>query len=144
MIQIVDKPIETDPILRAVDSGEAGAIVTFSGTVRNNARGKQVTYLFYEAYPELAGTELEKVRKEALRRWPLVNVAIVHRIGRMEIGDCSVFIAVSSPHREAAFEACRFVIDTLKVTVPIWKKEFYEDGEVWIEGYCGEISQTSP
>ena len=83
----------------------------------------------------MAVKELRKIRNQAAERWPLHEMSIVHRIGRMEIGESSVFIAVSSPHRTDAFEACRFAIDTLKTTVPIWKKEHYEDGEVWIEGY---------
>ena len=135
MIQIVESNIEREEIVKSVSSSESGAIVTFDGTVRNHARGKQVTHLHYEAFPEMATKELEKIRAEAMGRWPLNGMAIVHRIGRMEIDESSVFIAVSAAHRQDAFEACRFAIDTLKTTVPIWKKEHYQDGEVWIEGY---------
>ena len=102
---------------------KSGALVTFDGTVRDNARGKQVLYLHYEAFPEMAIKEMEKIYDEAMQQWPLEGIAIVHRIGRMEIGDSSVFIAVSSAHRIDAFKACQFTIDTLKTTVPIWKKE---------------------
>ena len=123
-------------MLGRVLSPNAGAVVTFDGTVRNNARGKAVTHLFYEAYEEMAVKELESIREAALRRWPLQQLAIVHRTGRLEIGDSSVFIAVSSAHRGDAFSACRFVIDSLKQRAPIWKKEFYADGEVWVEGFA--------
>jgi molybdopterin synthase catalytic subunit len=135
MIRIVESKIDREQIVQSVATPESGAIATFDGTVRNNAREKPVTHLHYEAFPEMALKELEKIRAEAMQRWPLNGMAIVHRVGRMEIGESSVFIAVSSAHRNDAFEACRFAIDTLKTTVPIWKKEHYQDGEVWIEGY---------
>jgi molybdopterin synthase catalytic subunit len=135
MIQIVESSIDRRKVVDSVASPGSGAIITFDGTVRDNARGKQVTHLSYEAYPEMALKELQKIRDQAMQRWSLNEVAIIHRIGRMEIGESSVFIAVSSAHRGDAFEACRFAIDTLKTTVPIWKKEHYQDGEVWIEGY---------
>jgi molybdopterin synthase catalytic subunit len=135
MIQIVESSIDRRKVVDSVASPASGAIITFDGTVRDNARGKQVTHLSYEAYPEMALKELQKIRDQAMLRWALNEVAIIHRIGRMEIGESSVFIAVSSAHRGDAFEACRFAIDTLKTTVPIWKKEHYQDGEVWIEGY---------
>ncbi len=135
MIRIVESKIDREAIVQSVSTPESGAIATFDGMVRNHAREKPVTHLHYEAFPEMALKEMEKIRAEALQRWPLNGMAIVHRVGRMEIGESSVFIAVSSAHRKDAFEACRFAIDTLKTTVPIWKKEHYEDGEVWIEGY---------
>ena len=135
MIRIVESKINREEIIQSVSTPESGAIATFDGTVRNYSREKPVTHLHYEAFPEMALKELEKIRAEAMQRWPLNGMAIVHRVGRMEIGESSVFIAVSSAHRKDAFEACRFAIDTLKTTVPIWKKEHYQDGEVWIEGY---------
>ncbi|MEE8350504.1 MAG: molybdenum cofactor biosynthesis protein MoaE [Acidobacteriota bacterium] len=135
MIDIVETSIDRKKIVDAVAGPGSGALVTFDGTVRNHARGKTVTHLHYEAYPEMAIKELQKIRDQAMQRWPLDELSIVHRIGRMEIGESSVFIAVSSAHRGDAFEACRFAIDTLKTTVPIWKKEHYQDGEIWIEGY---------
>ena len=140
MIRIVQEAIQREEILRDVSSPESGAVVTFDGTVRNHARGKPVRYLSYETYSEMASKELEKIRGEAMTRWSLHGLAIVHRVGRMEIGESSVFIVVSAAHRQTAFEACRFVIDTLKTTVPIWKKEYYQDGEVWVEGYENESS----
>jgi molybdopterin synthase catalytic subunit len=135
VIELVTTPIDPDQVVRTVASPKAGAVVTFDGIVRDHARGKSVTHLFYEAYPEMAKTEMAKIREQALERWPLQGLAIVHRTGRLEIGESSVFIAVASAHRADAFEACRFAIDTLKTSVPIWKQEHYEDGEVWIEGY---------
>lgn len=135
MIRIVESAIDREKLVQSVSSSGSGAIVTFDGTVRDNAREKPVTHLYYEAFPEMALKELEKIRAEAMRCWPLNDMAIVHRVGRMEIGESSVVIAVSSAHRQAAFEACRWAIDTLKTTVPIWKKEHYQDGEVWVEGY---------
>ena len=135
MIDLVTTPIDQEDVVRNVASPRAGAVVTFDGVVRDHARGKSVTHLFYEAYPEMAKTEMARIREQALEKWPLQEMAIVHRTGRLEIGESSVFIAVASAHRADAFEACRFAIDTLKTSVPIWKKEHYEDGEVWIEGY---------
>ena len=135
MIRIVEHEIDREEATRSVSSSGSGAVVTFDGTVRDNARGQQVLHLYYEAFPEMAVKEIGKIHDEAMRLWPLQGMAIVHRIGRMEIGESSVFIAVSSAHRKDAFEACRFAIDTLKTTVPIWKKEHYDNGDIWIEGY---------
>ncbi|MEE8584599.1 MAG: molybdenum cofactor biosynthesis protein MoaE [Acidobacteriota bacterium] len=135
MVEITQHPIDPQAMVAKVAAEKAGALVTFDGVVRNQARGKRVTHLFYEGYSPMALKELERIRQEALKRWPGTRVAIAHRLGRLEIGESSVFIAVSSAHRAAAFEACRHVIDTLKTSVPIWKKEHYEDGETWIEGY---------
>ena len=136
MIRIVEERIQTREVIAAVQCPEAGAIVTFDGTVRNHARDKSVTHLFYEAYGPMAIQEMEAIRDRALARWPIRKLAVVHRVGRLEIGDSSVFVAVSADHRGDAFDACRFVIDSLKTTVPIWKKEFYADGEVWVEDYA--------
>jgi len=135
VIKIIEGTIDQQEVIQTVSSNKSGALVTFDGTVRDNARGKQVLYLHYEAFPEMAIKEMEKIYDEAMQQWPLEGIAIVHRIGRMEIGDSSVFIAVSSAHRIDAFKACQFTIDTLKTTVPIWKKEHYENGDVWIEEY---------
>ncbi len=140
MIKITRKEIDIQEVLETVQSPDAGAVVTFDGTVRNYARGKAVTHLFYEVYEEMAARELESIREEALCRWPLRKLVIVHRTGRLEIGDSSVFIAVSSAHRSDAFSACSFVIDRLKTRAPIWKKEFYADGEIWVEGYADHLS----
>ena len=112
--------------------GQDGAVVTFLGLVRNHNLGRSVRYLEYEAYEPLALKAFEKIAAEIGERWPGARLALHHRIGRLEIGESSVMIAVSSPHRRGAFEACHFAIDTLKETVPVWKKEYFEDGEVWV------------
>ena len=136
MIEIVTGNIDPQRIIDKMRTPVSGAVVTFGGTVRDFSRGRKVTHLFYESYSKMAVKQMEKIRSEALERWPIEEMAIVHRVGRMEIGETSVFIAVTSAHRAEAFEACRFAIDALKTRVPIWKKEFYEGGEVWIEEYA--------
>jgi molybdopterin synthase catalytic subunit len=137
MIRITREPLDRtaiDAIVQSVWHAGAGGIVTFEGTVRDNARGKRVRYLQYDAYPEMAEQEMAKIAAEVERRWGTDRVALVHRIGRLEIGEVSVVVAVACPHRAEAFEACRYAIDTLKAAVPIWKKEVAEDGEEWVEG----------
>lgn len=111
-----------------------GGVVTFQGVVRDNARGKQVRSLEYDAYIEMAEQQMAQIAAEVEHRWETSAVAMVHRVGRLEIGECSVVVVVACPHRAEAFEACRYAIDTLKSTVPIWKKEIYTDGEEWVEG----------
>jgi len=124
--------------VRALEEGVTtsgdGGVVTFQGVVRDNARGKQVRSLEYDAYTEMAERQMAQIAAEVEARWGDATVAMVHRIGRLEIGECSVVVAVACPHRGEAFEACRYAIDTLKSTVPIWKKEIYIDGEEWVEG----------
>jgi molybdopterin synthase catalytic subunit len=133
MILVTKDQIEIDSVIQAVESPRAGALVTFDGRVRNHSRSKRVKHLYYEAYTEMALTELSAIRDSALGKWPLEEVAIVHRLGRLDIGETSVFIAVSSAHRADAFAACQYLIDTLKESVPIWKKEFFEDGGEWVD-----------
>ena len=111
-----------------------GAICTFVGVVRDHNAGRAVLYLEYEAFEEMALPLMEEIATEARRRWAITAISIVHRLGRLEIGEASVAVAAFSPHRAQAFEACRYAIDTLKATVPIWKKEFYADGAVWLDG----------
>jgi molybdopterin synthase catalytic subunit len=132
VVRLVREPIDL-AALSAVSPAD-GALALFTGVVRNENAGRAVLHLEYEAYEEMALTEMETIADEALRRWPITAIRIVHRLGRMAIGETSVAVAVASPHRAEAFEACRFAIDTLKRTVPIWKKEFYADGAVWLEG----------
>ncbi|GAB4234085.1 MAG: molybdenum cofactor biosynthesis protein MoaE [Acidobacteriota bacterium] len=134
MIRLTSEPIEPGHWASLLHDETAGAVVTFEGRVRKISRGRNVQHLFYEAYPPMAEKELQRLVEEAHRRWELTRAVIVHRTGRLEIGECSVFIGVSAPHRDAAFQACRFLIDTLKVRVPIWKKEVFEDGSSWVEG----------
>ncbi|MBI4514779.1 MAG: molybdenum cofactor biosynthesis protein MoaE [Deltaproteobacteria bacterium] len=138
MFEIVTHAIALGPLLAAVSDPAAGAVVTFLGTTRNENEGRRVTELEYEAYPEMAVAELCKIGDTAKARWPIHAIAIVHRIGVVPIGEASVAIAVSAGHRAAAFEACRFAIDRLKEVVPIWKKEHFEGGEVWIGSQTGQ------
>jgi molybdopterin synthase catalytic subunit len=114
--------------------GEDGAAVVFEGIVRNQTRGRRTLYLDYEAYEEMALSEMEKLAEQALKQFAVRDLALVHRLGRLKIGETSVLVVVASAHRAAAFDACRWLIDTLKRTVPIWKKEYFEDGAVWADG----------
>ncbi len=133
-IEIVDGPIDVPQWTARLGDPSAGALATFVGVVRDNARGKRVTGIEYEGYREMALGEMKGIAQKAAQRWPVLAIAIVHRLGPLEIGEASVLVAVASAHRADAFEACRFAIDALKQTVPIWKKERYEDGEEWVEG----------
>ena len=138
---IVRERIETASILEGIKRPEDGAAVVFEGIVRNHTRGRRTLYLDYEAYEEMALKQMEELAARALAEYKIRDVAIVHRLGRLEIGETSVLIVVASAHRAAAFDACRWLIDTLKRTVPIWKKEHFEDGAVWADGepFPGEI-----
>jgi len=131
---IVRERIDTQGVLAKVKHPPDGAAVVFEGVVRNNTRGRQTLYLDYEAYAEMALKQMEELAAQALGQFQVRDVAIVHRLGRLEIGETSVLIAVASAHRGAAFDACRWLIDTLKRTVPIWKKEYFVDGAVWADG----------
>lgn len=126
------EPVTTEAVEAAVRHGGAGAVVSFLGTVRDHTQDHQVTALEYEAYQEMAERFLKTIGTETMARWPKTRVAILHRTGRLEIGEASVAIAVSSPHRADAFEACRHVIERLKQDVPIWKREIRTDGSVWV------------
>ena len=137
MFEIVSHPIDVAAVSAAAGDPAAGAIVTFVGTTRDHNDGRRVLRLEYEAYPEMAVAEMRKIGDEAGRRWPVERVAIAHRIGVVPIGEASVVIAVSAGHRLAAFEACHFAIDRLKQVVPIWKKEHFEGGEIWIGSQTG-------
>jgi molybdopterin synthase catalytic subunit len=138
MFRVVNKPVNLQELVDYVRDPAAGAIATFIGTTRNNNEGRKVIALDYEAYPEMAEKELARVGEEAKEKWQICRMAIVHRIGPVQITEPSVIIAVSSPHREAAFAACRFAIEEIKKAVPIWKKEVYEGGEVWIGTQTGQ------
>jgi molybdopterin synthase catalytic subunit len=130
--EIVTEPIITDEVIAKVERREAGAITTFIGTVREWTKGKRTLYLEYQAYIPMAVKMLEKISTEAEEKWPGVQMAITHRIGRLDISDIAVVIAVSSPHRKVAYEANEYAIERIKEIVPIWKKEHWEDGETWI------------
>ena len=134
MFQIVNDIIDVRSLAREVASQADGAIVTFSGIVRGANQGKKVLFLEYEAYPEMAVKMLERIGQEIRDTWGLESVRIQHRLGRLNVGETSVVIVVSAPHRDDAFAACQYAINRLKRIVPIWKKEVFEDGEVWVEG----------
>ena len=134
LFEITAAPISVDEVSRRVSSPAIGAVVSFAGVVRGTNAGRQVRYLEYETYPEMAEPMLAQIAREIKGRWPVEQVAIVHRVGRQEIGETSVVIAIASGHRQGAFEAGRYAIDRIKEIVPVWKKEFFEGGEVWIEG----------
>jgi len=134
LISITHEPLDRNTLMAAVAHPGVGGIAVFEGVVRDHARGKQVRYLEYDVYPEMAIEQIRAIVAEAKRRWGVERVAVAHRIGRLEIGEASVVIVVATPHRAEAFDACRYIIDTLKTTVPIWKKEVAIDGEEWVEG----------
>ena len=145
MVEITQNTIEDGALTDRVRSNAAGAVVTFLGTVREFTDGRQTASLEYEAYPEMAERKLHELEAEARSRWPIVEVAIVHRIGRLELGDVSVAIAVSCPHRSQAFEACRFLIDRVKEVVPIWKCENWTTGESeWVHPGLDAVAATAP
>ena len=133
-IEIVHNPISAAPIVERVKGPAEGAVVVFDGIVRNHSGGRATLYLDYEAYEPMALEKLRELAAAIRSRYSISGLAMVHRLGRLEIGETSVFIAVSAPHRAVAFDACRFAIDTLKRSVPIWKKEYFADGAVWAEG----------
>jgi molybdopterin synthase catalytic subunit len=132
MVRLVREPIDLAALQGAAPAD--GALCLFVGVVRNENGGRPVLRLEYEAYEEMALPLMEEIAAETRRRWPATEVRIVHRLGRLGIGEASVAVAATSPHRGESFAACRYAIDTLKATVPIWKKEFYADGETWLEG----------
>jgi len=134
LIEIGEAPLDPRRLEAAVTHPGAGGICTFTGVVRDSSRGRSVSHLEYEAYAEMAEAEIRRITDQIGAQWPEARVAIAHRTGRLEIGEASVVVAVSCPHRAEAFEACRFGIDRLKESVPIWKKEHATDGQSWIEG----------
>lgn len=134
MIDLVRERIDPGVLEAAVADGSAGAVCVFHGVTRNQHLGRAVTHLEYEAYPEMALPALRAIAAEIAERWPGARVAMVHRLGRVRVGEASVVIAVSTPHRAEAFAACRHAIDSLKTQVPIWKKEYWSDGSAWVEG----------
>jgi len=133
-VALVREVIQAELLVRALKQREDGAVVVFDGIVRNHTRGRRTLYLVYESYEEMALKQMQSLAQEAQTRFAIRDVLLVHRLGRLEVGETSVLIAVASAHRAAAFDACRWLIDTLKKTVPIWKKEHFEDGAVWADG----------
>jgi molybdopterin synthase catalytic subunit len=142
--RLVRGPIDRAALARHVRAPEDGATVTFDGFARNQSHHRPTLYLDYEAYESMALAKMCEIGAQLHEKFAIDRVAIVHRLGRLEIGETSVFIAVSAPHRAAAFDACRFAIDTLKRTVPIWKKEYFEDGAVWADGELPPVPAATP
>jgi MoaE-MoaD fusion protein len=134
MFEVTTEPLDARRLEKAVAHSRAGAICTFTGIVRDTSRGRSVTHLEYEAFAEMATAQMRRIADEIGKKWPEARVAMMHRTGRLEIGDASVVVSVSAPHRAEAIEACRWGIDRLKESVPIWKKEHASDGTYWIEG----------
>lgn len=134
-IQIKDKPLDNLECIDFVNHPEAGGNVVFVGTVRAQTKGKRVLKLEFESYEPMAIKEMRKIAEQVAEKWNALAISFHHRVGVLEIGEVAVIIAVSTPHRKAAFEACEYAIDTLKETVPIWKKEFFDDGEVWVAAH---------
>lgn len=133
-VSLTREKIDAQQIVDALKSGADGAVCVFDGIVRNNTRGRQTLFLDYSAYEEMALSQMQALAETASANFGVRDVAIVHRLGRLEIGDTSILIAVAAAHRGATFDACRWIIDTLKKTVPVWKKEHFVDGAVWVDG----------
>ena len=144
IFELVREPIDPGTLIVHLRAPEDGAIVTFDGFVRNQSHNRRTLYLDYEAYEPMALAKMREIAAQLYERYRIHRVAIVHRLGRLEIGETSVFIAVCAAHRAAAFDACRFAIDTLKRTVPIWKKEYFEDGAIWADGELPPAPVATP
>ncbi len=132
MILLTRRPLDPEAISATVHGNANGGVVTFLGTTRNETDGRRVLYLEYEAYEDMADKMLARIAQEISERWGITDVSIAHRFGRLEIGEVSLVVAVASPHRSEAFAACQYVVDRIKQDVPIWKKEVFENGEVWV------------
>ena len=135
LVHITNLPIDTETVIDLVKTDNSGAVNVFIGTVRNSTKNKEVVGLEFESYESMAVKEIDKIIAKAKKRWPINEMAIHHRVGMLAIGDVPVVIAVSTPHRKQGFEACQFAIDSLKETVPIWKKEIFADGEEWVSAH---------
>ena len=143
LLLLVRDPIDPSALVRHVRADGDGAVATFDGCVRNQSHGRATLYLDYEAYESMALTKIREIADDLHSKFAIDRVAIAHRLGRLQIGETSVFIAVSAAHRAPAFDACRFAIDTLKRTVPIWKKEYFADGAVWADGEIPPVPATA-
>jgi molybdopterin synthase catalytic subunit len=134
-IEITHNPINVPAIIKAAESDDAGGLNVFIGTVRSMTSGKRVVRLEYEAYEPMAKKEIEKIVESAKKKWGIKSWAVSHRVGTLAIGEVAVVVAISTAHRKESFEACQFIIDSLKQTVPIWKKEIFEDGQEWVSAH---------
>lgn len=141
LYEITESPLALDPLVAAVSQNTSGAVASFLGIVREFARGRQVSYLEYDAYPEMAAASMRQIGDEIRRRWPVDRIAMVHRVGRLTIGEASVAIVIAAPHRREALEACAYAIERLKEIVPIWKKEVWTDGAEWIGSTADEYQE---
>ncbi|MFN8886111.1 MAG: molybdenum cofactor biosynthesis protein MoaE [Cyclobacteriaceae bacterium] len=135
MITLTDQPLDINQITQLAHSPDAGAVNVFVGTVRANTQAKKVMRLEYEAYEPMAVSEIQKIMDVAKLKWPVKKIAVSHRVGILTVGEVAVVVAVATPHRKESFEACQFIIDSLKQTVPIWKKEIFEGGEEWVSAH---------
>jgi molybdopterin synthase catalytic subunit len=144
MFGVQSEPLDPAPLVEAVRRDDAGAVALFYGIVRNENLGRSVQYLEYDAYPEMALKKMREVADEVRAKFPVAAVGVLHRIGRLEIGETSLLVAVSSGHRKEAFEACHYAVDRIKQIVPVWKKEVWSDGSAWVEGHLPEVAEESP
>ena len=142
--RLTREPIDTRALVEELKRGEDGAVVIFEGIARNNTRGRATRFLEYEAYEPMALEKMREIAAEVKQKFAVDRVGMTHRLGHLEIGEASIVIVVTSPHRKPAFEACHYAIDRLKQIVPIWKKEFFEDGAVWVEGGSGRYAVSQP
>ena len=138
MFAITHEPLDPAALVEAVRVDASGAVALFYGVVRNENMGRNVQYLEYDVYPEMAIKKMHEIADEVRAKYTITGIGVLHRVGRLEIGETSLLVAVSSAHRVAAFEACHFAVDRIKQVVPIWKKEVWDDGEEWIEGHVPE------
>ena len=143
MFAVTREPLDPAPLVAAVRCGESGAVALFYGVVRNENMGRSVRYLEYDAYPEMAVKKMEEVAREVRAKYPVTGIGVLHRIGRLEIGETSLLVAVSSAHRAEAFDACHFAVDRIKQVVPVWKKEVWDDGAEWVEGHTPDVPERS-
>lgn len=144
MILLTTDALDLAAAEAALHCDAAGGIVTFAGTVRNHNKGREVLYLEYEAYAEMAQAQMERIATTIRSQWPVHRVVLLHRTGRLAIGDAAVFVGVSASHRHTAFDACRYGIDTIKAEVPIWKREVFVGGEVWVDDCCSSGAHDHP
>jgi molybdopterin synthase catalytic subunit len=143
MFAITRDPLDPAPLVEAIRRDESGAVALFYGVVRNENLGRSVRYLEYDAYDAMALKKMHQVADEVAAKFAINGIGVLHRIGRLEIGETSLLVAVSSPHRREAFEACHFAVDRIKQTVPVWKKEVWDDGSEWIEGYVPDVPERT-